>query len=221
MIPTIPELVASNPELAQAIGASADAEQALIDAFLRYVFVLMAVISTCFVVASVLRLRSEEESGGAEAVLATRVGRSAWVGATVLVTGVGALVLSMLMGLGLAVGYGLGMGEWDRVAAHVGGQLSYLPGVLLVAAAAVAIAGLFPRWSLLAWVSVGFIFLQLMLGETLRLPDWIDGISPFWHLPRLPVETLDPLPAVVELLSAAALLLLGLWGYRRRDVTAA
>jgi ABC-2 type transport system permease protein len=220
VIPTIPDLVASNPDIAEVIGASADAEQALIDAFLRYIFVFMAVISTGFAVTSVLRLRSEEESGRAEAVLATRVRRSSWVGATCIVAGLGALALSLSMGLGLAIGYALGMGEWDRVADQLGGQLSYLPGVLLVAAAAVAIAGLAPRWSMLAWAGVAFVFFQVMLGETLRLPAWIDGISPFWHLPELPVETFDPIPAVAEIVLAAALVLLGLWGYRRRDVAA-
>jgi ABC-2 type transport system permease protein len=220
VIPTIPDLVESNPDIAEVIGASAGAEQALIDAFLRYIFVFMAVISTGFAVTSVLRLRAEEESGRAEAVLATSVRRSSWVGATSLVAGLGALALSLLMGAGLAIGYGVGMGEWDRFAGQLGGQLSYLPGVLLVAAVAVAIAGLLPRWSMLAWAGVAFVFFQVMLGETLRLPDWIDSVSPFWHLPALPTESFDPVPAVAELVVAAALVLVGLWGYRRRDIAA-
>lgn len=218
VIPTIPDLVASNPDIAQFIGASPDAEQALIDAFLRYIFLFMAVISTGFAVTSVLRLRSEEESGRAEAVLATRVPRSSWFAATVVVVALGSLALSVAMGLGLAVGYGLGTGEWDQVVAQVGGQLSYLPGVLVVAGGAVAIIGVRPLWSLLAWGGVAFIFFQVMLGETLRLPDWIDSISPFWHLPELPVQAFDPTAAVAELVLAAALVALGLWGFRRRDV---
>jgi ABC-2 type transport system permease protein len=218
VIPTIPDLVASNPDIGRVIGASADAEQALIDAFLRYVFLFMAITSMGFAVTSVLRLRSEEESGRAEAVLATRVRRSSWMGATVLVAGLGALLMSLLMGAGLALGYAVGMGAWDRLGSQLAGQLSYLPGVLLIAAVAVGLVGLLPRWSLLAWAGVAFAFFQVMLGETLRLPDWIEGFSPFWHLPGLPVETFDPLPAIAELLLATALVLLGLWGYRRRDV---
>jgi ABC-2 type transport system permease protein len=54
----------------------------------------MAVISTGFAVTSVLRLRSEGESGRAEAVLATRVPRTSWVGATFLVVSLGALLMS-------------------------------------------------------------------------------------------------------------------------------
>jgi ABC-2 type transport system permease protein len=180
VIPTIPDLVASNPDLAGVIGASSDAEQALLDAFLSYIFLFLAVISTGFVIASVLRLRSEEQSGRSEAVLATRVRRSSWLGATVLVAGSGALVLSVLMGLGLALGYGLTSGEWNDVASHVGGQLSYLPGVLLVAAAAVAITAALPRWSLLAWAVLALVFLQLLLAQTLRLPTWLNALSPFF-----------------------------------------
>jgi ABC-2 type transport system permease protein len=220
VIPTIPDLVASNPDIAQAIGASADGEEVLIDAFLRYIFLFMAVICTGFAVASVLRLRTEEESGRAEMVLATRVPRTSWAGSIVIVAGLGALLLTLFMGSGLAVGYGLGMGEWDRFDSQLAAQLSYLPGVLVVAAVAFAVAGLLPRWSLLGWAGVAFVFLQVMLGETLRLPAWLDALSPFWHLPGLPVETFDLLPAVAEIVLAAALVLLGLWGFRRRDLAA-
>jgi ABC-2 type transport system permease protein len=220
VIPTIPDLVASNPDIAQAIGASADAEQAIIDAFLRYIYVFMAVVSTGFAVTSVLRLRSEEEAGRAELVLATPVRRTSWVGATVAVAGLGVLALSLAMGLGLAVGYALGMGEWDQLASQLAAQLSYAPGVLLVAAVAIALPGLLPRWSGLAWAGVAFVAFQVMLGETLRLPDWVDAISPFWHLPQLPVETFDPVPAAAEFALATVLVLLSLWGHRRRDITA-
>lgn len=219
VIPTIPDLVASNPDIAEVIGASPDAEQALTDAFLRYVFVFMAVISTGFAVASVLRLRSEEESGRAEVALTTQVSRTSWMAATVVVAAAGAVVLSVLMGLGLAVGYALGAGEWDQVAAQVGGQLGYVPAVLVVAAVAVALVGVGPRWARGAWAVVAFVFLQVLLGETLRLPDWVSAISPFWHLSGVPVQSFDPVPAVVEVLLAAALVALGVWGFRRRDLT--
>lgn len=216
VIPTIPDLVESNPDIATYLGASGG--ELLIDAFLRYVFVFMACISTAFVVTSVLRLRTEEEAGRAELLLATNVSRSALMTASAVVAAVGALILTTLMGLGLAVGYALGLGEWDRIAEHVGGQLTYLPAVLLVAAVALAVVGLWPDGTSLAWGAVAFVFLQVMLSDTLRLPDWVDAVSPFWHLSGVPVESFGPGPALVELALAAAVAGLGIWGYRRRDV---
>ena len=221
VLPTVPDLVASNPDLAEVFGASADAEDALVDAFLGYVFVFMAVLATGFAVTAALRLRSEEESGRLEAVLATPVRRSSVVGATALVVAVGVLVVLVCTGAGLAVGEGLVDGSWDRFAARVAGQLGYAPGVLLVAAAAAALTCVRPRWSLLAWAGVAFVVLQVLLGETLRLPDRVQGLSPFWHLSKVPVEALDPVPALVELALAAGLLVLAVWAYRRRDVTSA
>ena len=218
VIPTVPDLVESNPDIGQFLGASADAEQALIDAFLGYILLFMAVVSTGFAVSSVLRLRSEEESGRAEAVLATGVSRTRWVAATVAVAGLGSLVLVLLMGIGLAVGYGLGMGEWDQVVTQIAEQVAYLPGVLVVAAFAVAVTGLLPRLSMLAWVLVVAVFFQTMLGETLRLPNAADAISPFWHLPGVPQEPFVPIPGLVELAFAVALVAVGLWGFRRRDL---
>ena len=220
VIPTIPDLVASNPDIAQVVGASADAEAALIEGFLRYIYVFMAVISTGFAVTAVLRLRVEEESGRGEALLATGVSRTSWAIGTIVVAGAGALALSVLMGSGLAMGYGLGTGDWDRVASQVGGQLSYLPGVLVVAAITVTLYGLAPRWCLLSWLVVAVVGFQILLAETLRLSDSVQAISPFWHLSAVPVDDFDPVPALLELCLAAVLVLLGLWGYRRRDVAA-
>ena len=94
------------------VGASPAAESALVDAFLAYIFLFMSVVACGFAVSSVLRLRSEEEAGRAEAVLATPVSRTRWMAPTAVALGRG--LLTVLMGLGLAVGYALGTGSGTR-----------------------------------------------------------------------------------------------------------
>jgi ABC-2 type transport system permease protein len=84
----------------------------------------------------------------------------------------------------------------------------------------VAVAGLVPRRAGLAWGLFAVVLFQTMLGDSLRLPDAVNAVSQFWHLPGVPAERLDPVPGLVELGLAAALVLVGLWAYRRRDVTA-
>ena len=221
VIPTVPDLIASNPEMADVVGASGQAaEDALVDAFLGYIYLFMAVIACGFVVASVLRLRAEEEAGRSEVVLATPVSRTSWMAATTAVALIAAAKLTVLMGLGLAVGYGVGSGEWDRVLPQVGGQLAYLPGTLVVGAVAVALYGLLPRGTGLAWAAVALVALQVILGQLLGLPDAVQAISPFWHLAAVPVDDFEVLPYAALLLLAAVLVAAGLWGYRRRDAVA-
>ena len=218
VVPTIPDLIASNPEMADVVGASgAAAEDALVDAFLGYIFVFMSVIACGAVVASVLRLRTEEEAGRAEAVLATPVSRTTWMGATVAVAFLAAVELTALMGLGLALGYALGAGEWDQVVPQLAGQLAYLPGTLVIGAVAVALYGLFPRGTGLAWAAVTFVALQVMLGPLLGLPDAVEALSPFAHLAAVPVDDFDAVPFAALLLVGAAFTGAGLWGFRRRD----
>lgn len=218
VLPSVPDLVASNPEMADVLGASTDVEGAVVDAFLAYVFVFMGVLSCGFVVASVLRLTTEEQTGRAEAVLATTVDRTRWMATTIAVALVAVVVLSVLMGLGLALGYALGAGTWDQVAAQVGGQLAYLPGTLVVAAVAAALHGLAPRATGLAWVAVAFVTLQVMLGQLLGLPDAVAALSPYWHLSAVPVDPFEIVPFVTLVLVAVALVGAGLWGFRRRDI---
>ncbi len=221
VIPTVPDLIESNPEMADVVGASGQAaEDALIDAFLGYIYLFMALIACGFIVASVLRLGAEEEVGRAEVVLATPVSRTSWMAATTALALVAAVKLTILMGLGLAVGYGLGSGEWDQVLTQVVGQLAYLPGTLVVGGLAAALFGLLPRGTGIAWAAVALIALQVVLGQLLQLPDAVQAISPFWHLAAFPVDDFEVVPYVSLLLITAALVAAGLWGYRRRDAVA-
>ncbi|MFW5475054.1 ABC transporter permease [Knoellia sp. CPCC 206450] len=218
VLPTVPDLLASNPDIADYIGAGGAAEDAVTDAFLRYILLFMAVASTGYAVSSVLRMRSEEEAGRSENVLATATPRGRWLAATVLTSAAGTLLVLVLAGVGLAIGRGLAGGGWSGSVALVGEQVTYAPAALVVAAVAVAAVGLAPRLALVAWAVVAFVGLQVMLGAILRLPDVVNGLSPFWHLPGVPEDDLVVRPALVELLVAGALVALGHWGYRRRDL---
>ena len=220
VLPTVPDLVASNPEIAQVFGASADAEQALVLAFLQYVHVFLALLVGAAAVAVALRLRSEEESGRLELLLSTPARRERVLLDAALVTALGVVALSVLAGLGL------GIGEWATVSgasvtdavARVGDQLAYAPAAAVLAGVAVAAVGLRPGGSALAWVAVAFVAVQVLLGETLRFPGWVDALSPFDHLAGLPGEPFAVLPVVVELALGAVLVGVGVVGLRRRDI---
>ena len=80
-----------------------------------------------------------------------------------------------------------------------------------------ALFGLLPRGTGLAWAAVAFVALQVMLGELLGLPGVVDAISPFSHLAAVPVDDFAVVPFLTLLLVASALVGAGLWGYRRRD----
>lgn len=217
VVPSIPDLVAANPDMAGVVGAPGATGDDLVDAFLSSIHAMMATVSCGFVVSSVLRLRAEEASGRADVVLAAPVRRTTWVAAFTAVAFLGVTAITLLAGLGLGAGYATAADEWSRLAPQAVGQLARLPGTLVVGAFAVALCGLMPRLAGAAWALVALVALEQLLGKQLGLPDALAGLSPYWHLPAVPVEDLSVVSSVVLLGVAGALVLAGAWGHRRRD----
>jgi ABC-2 type transport system permease protein len=89
----------------------------------------------------------------------------------------------------------------------------------VVAAVAVALFGLLPRWSVTGgWTALALATLAALLGPALRLPQWLADISPFSHVPRLPGSAVTAAPLIWLSVVALALAAAGLAGLRRRDL---
>jgi ABC-2 type transport system permease protein len=83
---------------------------------------------------------------------------------------------------------------------------------------AAALVGLAPRLGLVSWVVLGWAMLLALFGPLLRLPEWLQRVSPIADVPTTPVE--DWLPTVVLVVVAVVLPALALAAFRRRDVPA-
>jgi ABC-2 type transport system permease protein len=119
------------------------------------------------------------------------------------------------------VTYGLIAGDvGGRLPGILGGALAQLPAVWVLAALAVALFGLLPRFAPAAWGLLAACLLLLLVGTTLEFDKWVLDLSPFTHVPHLPGGELRPAPLVALTLAAGALAALGLLGVRRRDVPA-
>ena len=82
----------------------------------------------------------------------------------------------------------------------------------------VALFGLVPRFTPVAWgVLVAFIALYL-LGSIAGLPHWLINLQPFTHAQRTPGQPFDAAPVIWLLLIDVVLLAVGLLAFRRRDL---
>lgn len=164
------------------------------------------------------RLRAEEVSARAEAVLATAVSRRQWAGAQLAVSLGGSVVVLAAAGAGTGLGYGAATAEPGQVLRLMAAALVHVPAVWALVGLAVALFGLAPRAVPAAWGALSACLFIALLGRLLDAPGWIRGISPFRHVPPLPAAPLAVGPLVVLAAVAAGLVGLGLAAFDRRDL---
>jgi ABC-2 type transport system permease protein len=211
------QMVADNPTLAQYFEATGGS---ITDTLFATSLLFNGLGAAAFAVASALRVRHEENRATLDLVMSSGVSRTRALLEPLLVTVLGAVVVLLVGGVGTSLAFMLTGGSGGEGLALLGYSLVYLPGVLALAAGAVALTGLLPRLTLLVWAWLGLTFVVGWLGGLLDLPSLVSGISPFEHLPLVPVEDLAWGPLTALSLLGAALLAAGLVGFRRRDITA-
>jgi ABC-2 type transport system permease protein len=192
---------------------------ALEQAFVAVAFCMLGMMAAAFAISLTLRPHQEEAGQRAETVLSGAVGRSRWLAGHLAIALIGSAVAMLIAGAAAGLTYG--------VAAHdIGGKLSMvvataavqLPAVWLSAAVTVALFGLAPRFSPVAWgVLVGFVALYL-IGSLSGFPQWLLDLEPFAHIPRVTGGAFTPVPLLWLLAIDAALIALGMAAFRRRDV---
>ncbi|WP_433499775.1 ABC transporter permease [Sphaerimonospora sp. CA-214678] len=189
-----------------------------VDSFVAMIMMLLAVVAAIYAVIATLRARAEENSGRVEPVLATGLSRTRWLGGHLTVALVGGPAMLLLAGLALAATGAPTVNESGLFGEIVVAAAAYIPALWVTAGLAVALVGWFPRASALAWLVVVYAGVVGYFGTILQFPDWMSNLSPFGHIPRIPVESFSWTPLLILTAIAAGLIAAGLYGFRRRDL---
>jgi ABC-2 type transport system permease protein len=193
----------------------------IVDAYRASVMQMAGMVVAVYAVQVLLRLRAEEADGPLEPVLATAVSRYRWVASHAVATLAGATALLLLYAVGLGLVAGVVVGDpAGQVRAVLSAGLAQLPGVVVVGAVVIAVVGVLPRvagvvcWGLL----VAAVLAGPLFGETLRLPQWAQDLSPFTHVPKAPAVPVTAAPVLALLAVGAVLAVAGLLSLRRRNL---
>lgn len=194
-------------------------QAALVDAFLAAMAGLYGFVAAAYAVQATLRMRAEETSLRAEAVLATSVSRLRWAAGHLTFAALGPALALAAAGAATGLVHGLNTGDVGRELPRVfSGAVVQLPAVWLLAGIATALLGLLPRLAAVSWASVAMVVAIGLFGAVLRFDQWLLDVSPFTHVPRLPGGDVSVVPLGWLLAITAALAVAGLYGLRRRDI---
>jgi ABC-2 type transport system permease protein len=191
----------------------------LANAFLAAVLGITGLVVAAYTVQATLRLRIEEAAGRVEPLLATATGRIRWAFSHLIFAIAGTAVLLGLAGAAAGVAYGARVHDVGGQTARLfGAALAQAPAAWVLAGVGIALFGLVPRWTGLAWAALVGCLIVLEVGEILGLSQWLLDISPFAHVPKLPGSSFTAVPLLWLAAIAAGLVAGGLAGFRRRDL---
>ncbi len=185
---------------------------------LQLAFFGFASLIMCLAAATILAGWSSDETGGRLAVvMSAPIGRVRWM----LASGLGAMAAIGIMTVVLMIMVA------GAVLTQAGDLVDPVVGSAILGLAAAAFAGVglaaggLVRASLAAPVT-GFLaiatFVLDTLGPALKLPDPILQLSLFQHLGKPMAGIYDPVGLVAAAVLAAGGLLIGAWGFQRRDL---
>jgi ABC-2 type transport system permease protein len=109
------------------------------------------------------------------------------------------LLLSLIFGfvmlflavLGLWVAANSVMDDPISLQAFLKAGLIYLPALWIMTGLGTAALGLKPKFTGITWLVLGYSFFVVYLGGMLKLPEWMANLSPYGHIPQVPVEKIS------------------------------
>lgn len=216
----IDEFVAQNEMYRTLIGQSEGYSTA--EMFTVMINTIMSLMCVVPVAMAVLKLRGEEKEGRAEHVLSRAVPRGKLLAGYVLIAFVTSAAIQLANAVGLYASASASLGNTNtlRLSLLLKADLAYLPAIWVMLGIVVLLVGVAPRATGAIWAYFGISFFLVYFGRVITgMPEWIKKLSPFGHIPQLPVESVNYVTLGVMTLTAAILTAAGFVGYAKRDVS--
>ncbi|SDZ40896.1 ABC-2 type transport system permease protein [Evansella caseinilytica] len=191
----------------------------LADSFAAMFISIASIVATIPALQSILRLRGEEKEGRLDGMLAGALSRYRLLGSYVAAALINTMILLFMAGLGMGIAGSQSMDNSAYLTDLMIAGLSYTPALWVVIGVAVALIGLVPRATSFSWAVLVFAFLVIYLGGALQMPEWVMKISPYQHIARFPAEEFNWVPLFWLTAIAAALIAVGMYSFRRRDIS--
>ncbi|GAB2661754.1 ABC transporter permease [Nocardia goodfellowii] len=217
LIASILEFFGENPRFAE-VAAAAGFGLGSPSGFAAAMFAVLAMPAGGYAAIRVAAMGADERARRWTVLHALPVSRYHWAATEFVVTAAGSAILlgtaATAMWLGAVLtGAPLGLGQ------ALAGAFNVFPVALLSLGAGVLALGWRPAaiGVIGAIPAIGGFFIDVM-AQSVGAPAWVREISPFAHLAAVPVTAPDWFSGAMMIAIAAAVTVLGLYGYARRDL---
>ncbi|MGP5092817.1 ABC transporter permease [Staphylococcus equorum] len=186
--------------------------------FLPQLMLVMSIISTVPTLLALFKIKKAIDKGYAMLVLANPLSRIKYLLSFLIISVVNAVVMIFVAGLGLYVGQFYSMDtplDFDMV---IQSAIVYIPAILSFVGIGTVVIGWGIKLTTLVYAYLAYTFLVNYLGTLLNVKDWMKDITPFEHIPSLPIDDFTSGPMITLLLIFIILCVIGAFGFNRKDI---
>ncbi len=188
------------------------------DLFLAMLLSVMSMVGAIPSLLVMLKLRAEERANRTEHLLARAVSRPQLLASFLVISLVIAVVMQLLGILGVWLGASSVLENPFPLSETIWAGLAYVPPMWIMVGLGAFLTAFAPKWTRLVWLYLGYILFTDYFGGLLQLPEWMGKLTPWGHIPEVPLETIGFGTVLGSLLVAVVLIGLGFYGYRHRDI---
>ena len=190
----------------------------LTEQFIPMLMIVMGILATVPPLMAMTKLRSEEKKNHTELLLSKSLSRPKLMGSYVILSVVNGLIMTSFAAIGFWLAGSAVMEEGFEFGTLFASAMVYYPAMLVMIGVAVFLIGWLPKQTGLIWFYLVYSFIVLYLGDLFQFPNWLGKLSPFGYIPQLPVDEMQWLPVISLVVIAAVFIVVGLIGYRKRDI---
>jgi ABC-2 type transport system permease protein len=190
----------------------------LVEQFLPMLMSIIAMICTIPALMALFKLKGEEKKNRTEHLLVRAVSRRRLLASYFIISIVVSFVMLSLAAIGLGVAGNSVMDEKIVFSTFYNAAMVHLPAMWIMIGIGVLLIGIAPKVTGLTWLYLVYSFIVVYLGGLFQFPEWVGKISPYAHIPQLPIEDMDFAKASILTVIAAVTIFIGFIGYRKRDI---
>ncbi|UOQ92123.1 ABC transporter permease [Halobacillus shinanisalinarum] len=190
----------------------------LTEQFIPMLMSILSIISTIPALMVMFKLKVEEKKNRTEHLLGRAVSRKRLMGSYFILSIFVGIVMLSLAAIGLGVVGGSVMDDAIGFSTFYSAAMVYLPAMWIMIGFAGLFVGMEPKLTGLTWLYLIFSFIVVYMGSLFQFPDWVSKLSPFGHIPRLPIEDMNFMKATILTIFAVILTILAFMGYNKRDI---
>jgi len=196
----------------------ASADFSAVELFTMFLNVGFAIVCIAPVLILIFKVLREEKEGRTEPILSRAISRHYYLMSFTGLAFFASLLMPFVTTLGLwSVAY-LMMETPLAFSSLLHSMIVYVPALWFMLGLGLFIVGLSPKAVMFSRVYFTYIFIIGFFGELLEMPQWAMNLSPFYHIPQLPLENMRSLPLLALTAMALILALCGFVLYRRRNL---